>query len=114
MGRIKANLVASALMRQAEILGLSTYLVKKGDRDYGTIYIRQNLDSHNACLFERMHDLDGLPKWRKIQITETVDHMSNPLDLWLQNRQNSDPDLWIIDIDDPQKTFIFDAPIVDF
>jgi hypothetical protein len=72
-------------------------VLKKGEREGGTILVVLAENGANARVFERMPDLDGIRKWT-LSRTQDADNKSEFQD-YLDRRGRQDPDLWIIELD---------------
>ena len=72
-------------------------MLKKGEREGGTILVVLAEKGANARVFERMPGLDGTRKWTCSRSQDT----DNTLEFqeYLTRRGDQDPDLWIIELD---------------
>ena len=95
--RLPAHVEVSALIRQVEAEGGFATVVKKGQREAGTILVILTERGGNARVFERMPHLDGSRIWHcaKHQDTEKQEEFSE----YLQRRASQDADLWILELD---------------
>lgn len=103
--RLPAHLEVGALIRSVDAAGGFATVLKKGERDAGTIIIVLTKNGDNACAYERMPQLDGSRQWccAHRQDTENKSEFSEYLD----RRGAQDPDLWIVELDIAQgKRFI--------
>ena len=95
--RLPAHLEVSALLRAAESVGGFATVLKKGEREGGTILVVLAEKGANARVFERM---PGLEKDRKWTCSRTQDAEKLPeFQEYLDRRGRQDPDLWIIELD---------------
>jgi hypothetical protein len=95
--RLPAHLEVSGLLRSAESLGGFATVLKKGEREGGTILVVLSERSANPRVFERMPALDGTRKWSCAK-TQDADNISE-FQEYLDRRARQDPDLWIIELD---------------
>jgi hypothetical protein len=95
--RLPAHLEVSGLLRLAESAGGFATVLKKGEREGGTILVVLVENGANPRAFERLPSLDGERKWTcsKTQDTENTSEFQEYLD----RRSRQDPDLWIIELD---------------
>jgi hypothetical protein len=95
--RLPAHVEASALMRQVEAEGGFAAVVKKGQREAGTILVVLVENGANARVYERMPQLDGSRIWHLAmqQDAENKDEISK----YLERRASQDPDVWIVELD---------------
>lgn len=83
-----------ARLRQA---GLAAYVVAKGDATAGAIVVKVARLDGTARAFQRGFDLaTGARLWRLMAEGAEAD-----LDAMLQRERGRDPDLWLIDVEDP-------------
>lgn len=97
--RLPAHVDVSALVRQVNAAGGFAAVIRKGERDAGTILLQLVENGRNARVYERMPQLDGSRKWTLIK-SETVDS-KRQIDEYLDRRSHQDPDLWIVELDIP-------------
>ncbi len=95
--RLPAHLEVAALRRLVEAAGGFAMVLRKGERDSGTILAVLAENGANLRLFERMPDAGGTRKW-VLARTQIPD---DPMEFqeYLKRRQDRDPDLWIIELD---------------
>ncbi|MBK6802907.1 DUF1491 family protein [Novosphingobium sp.] len=95
--RLPAHLEVAALRRAVEAAGGFATVLRKGERDGGTILAVLAENGANARLFERMPSADGTRKWVLSRSQDT----ENPMEFhdYLTRRGERDPDLWIVELD---------------
>jgi hypothetical protein len=97
--RLPAHVDVSALVRQVNAAGGFAAVIRKGERDAGTILLQLVENGRNARVYERMPQLDGSRKWTLIK-SEAIDSKQQ-IDEYLNRRSHQDPDLWIVELDIP-------------
>lgn len=97
--RLPAHLDVSGLVRQVNGAGGFAAVIRKGERDAGTILLLLVENGANPRVFERMPQLDGSRKWTLIK-SEPIDSKQQ-IDEYLDRRSSQDPDLWIVELDIP-------------
>lgn len=97
--RLPAHLEVSGMIRRIESEGGFGMVIRKGERDAGTLLIVLQDKGENPRLYERMPDLDGTRKWHcsKVQDAENKQDFQDYLD----RRLRQDPDSWLIELDIP-------------
>lgn len=97
MDRLPAHLEVSGLLQAVSAQGGFATVLAKGERDAGTILVICCANGTNACLFERMPNLDGTRKWTRVKAQDT----DNPSDFddYVARRKAQDCDLWIVELD---------------
>lgn len=95
--RLPAHLEVSALIRAAESLGGFATVLKKGEREGGTLLVVLAENGANLRVFERMPGLDGRRSWHCAKKQDTEN--KTEFDEYLSRRGMQDPDLWIVELD---------------
>lgn len=97
--RLPAHLEVAGWLRRAAAVGGFGTVIRKGERDAGTILILTMESGGNACALERMPTPDGTREW----IVSNRQDAEKPqeFDDWLTRRASGDPDLWVIELDTP-------------
>jgi hypothetical protein len=95
--RLPAHLEISALIRQVEAEGGFAAVIRKGERDGGTILLILTENGQNSRAYERMPRPDGSRAWHCAaqQSLEKPEEFSG----YLERRAKQDPDLWIVELD---------------
>ena len=95
--RLPAHLEVAGMLRAVQTAGGFAVVLKKGERDAGTILVVCAQNGVKRRLFERMPRADGSREWIEMrrESTENVDDF----DAYLGRRGAQDPELWIIELD---------------
>lgn len=96
-GRLPAHLEVSGLIRQATAAGGFAAVLRKGERDAGTILLVLLENGRNARLFERIPQADGRRSWTCTR-QEDPENKQEFVD-YLARRGDRDPDLWVVELD---------------
>jgi hypothetical protein len=96
MARLTSSVLATALLRRAQDEGGFGAVLAKGDPTAGAIAVILAEKGRKACFLERLLLPDGSYSWQSArqEIENEADFNS-----FLQRRRNSDPDLWILELD---------------
>lgn len=95
--RLPAHVEVGGLIRRVQAEGGFAAVLKKGERDAGTIMVVLTENGANTRVYERMPQLDGTRPWRCSK-TQDVDNKEGILE-FIERRGAQDPDLWIIELD---------------
>jgi hypothetical protein len=95
--RLPAHLEINALVRLAGAQGGFASVLKKGERDAGTILLVMTDRGANARVFERLPRPDGAREW-VLSRTEDTEN-KREFEEWLARRGAQDDDLWIVELD---------------
>ncbi|AKH43323.1 hypothetical protein FHS61_000975 [Altererythrobacter atlanticus] len=95
--RLPAHLEVGGLIRTVQAAGGFATVIKKGERDAGTLLIICCENGTNARAYERMPQPDGTRKWSLSRSQDT----ENPDEFWdyCSRRHAQDPDLWVVELD---------------
>ena len=95
--RLPAHLEVSALIRQVESEGGFGMVIRKGEREAGTILVVLTEGGRNLRAYERMPQLDGTRAWHCAlrQNGGNAEDFAN----YLERRGKQDPDLWVVELD---------------
>jgi hypothetical protein len=92
------------------ISNLSAYVVKKGDSDAGVIFLHINKLNGNNLIYYQTRAVTGEIAWsRSIRNTPIEDKEAHD---YLEKQKKYDPDLWILEIEDPEGKYVFDGIIL--
>lgn len=95
--RLPTHIEAGAIVRRAEANGDFATVLRKGDKERGSlILVIGSRGRHFACL-ERILDLDGNYEWRQAGPPESAE--SPEVSSFLAQRARFDEDLWVIELD---------------
>src|SRR2546430_14727318 len=104
--RLKSELRVQAWLRRCAALGLMATVVRKGDADAGALFIKVNRFRDGCEVFSGASAPDGTPAW--LRATGMAPVGEREADLYLARQAKYDPDLWIVEIEDPRGQFEFD------
>ncbi len=97
--RLKSKIWAEALIRRARLQGAFAYLRHHGDDDAGIILVKTALMDGTALVWAPMRDEDFCLKW---QVRSHEPQSEAEADTWIEQARTRDPDLWVIEIEDPK------------
>lgn len=95
--RLPAHVEIGGLIRRVQAEGGFATVLRKGERDAGTIMIVLTENGANTRVYERMPQLDGTRQWRCSK-AQTTDNQREIVE-FIERRGAQDPDLWIIELD---------------
>ena len=114
--RVKSEIWAKAYIRRCQTEGLYAMVLKSGDHDAGAIYIKVNTLDGKAQLYSpapagfEEGDFDRM--WMVHSEKGPVDE--NEIDSYINNQLKSDPDIWVIELEDKQGRSFIDEAIFQF
>jgi len=86
--------------------GVYAHVVRKGDATAGAVAIKLALMNGKASFFTRSYGPDGRLAWHAQM--EEADEAE--VDAALARQRRYDPDLWVIEVEDPHGRHMLDAP----
>jgi len=103
---LKTKIWAAALIRRAEIGGAFAAVVRKGDGDAGACLVKIRRPNGTATLYRPMRNMAGQRIWlaKGPESEDNIDHAIN-------TRIDTDPDLWVLEIEDPHGRHFLTEPI---
>ncbi len=96
---LKTHIWAGALIRRAEIGGAAAVVVRKGDLDAGAVLVKVATLDGKARLYAPALDAQG----EQIFIDLSAGSLGadeSAVDAYARRRAETDPDLWLVEIED--------------
>jgi hypothetical protein len=98
--RLKAGVWVSAQVRLCGSLLLPVYVARKGDPDAGTILIKRVFGMSGCEVLAQARQPDGSLGW--MRATGTIPVPEAEAEIYIERQLKFDPDIWVIEIEDPQ------------
>ena len=95
--RLPAHLEVAGLIREVQAAGGFATVLRKGEREAGTILVVLAQNGANLRLFERMPSLDGARTWYCSMVQDIENKYL--FDQYLGRRTAQDADVWVIELD---------------
>ena len=96
-------------MRLCDLNLIPVAVVRRGDPDAGTVLLRLLLGERKNLLLRRQTQADGTSAWMAAAGGEALDDAA--ADAHVARELKRDPDLWVVEIDDPKRRYWPDRPI---
>ncbi len=107
--QLKAHIWASALLRRAQIGGASAFVMAKGDADAGIVMVKVATLDGKASLYSPERNFDGERVWRQHGPRAEFE-----IDAYVVKRGKTDPDMWVIEIEDREgRAFLLEDIVND-
>lgn len=111
--RLVTDLWVDAEIRRAISLGLMAYRLHKGDKERGSVIVKVTNMQGGAYLLEQTMDSMGKRVWARTPTIDTSDYGPEAdIDQKISRKRSFDPDLWVIEIEDPSGQYVFSEPVV--
>ncbi len=99
MVELKTEVWASALIRRAAIAGAFAAVARKGDRDAGAVLVKVASLDGRARLYAPARDGEGERIWLDLS-SGALGEREADVDDYVEKRARTDPDLWVIEVED--------------
>ncbi|HEX8901240.1 DUF1491 family protein [Vitreimonas sp.] len=110
MDELKTEFWASALIRRAQIGGAFAGVVRKGDRDAGAVMVKVATLDGKARLYGPARNGEGERIWLDLSAGPLGD-VEAEVDAHIRKRAETDPDLWVIEVEDKQGRHFLQEPV---
>lgn len=108
--RLRAQLWVDAQSRRCSGLAIPFYVVRRGDSDAGMVLIKLIREAGRAEVLSPERREDDSLAWRRATGPEPVEDAA--AEAYLARQIGFDPDLWIVEIEDPGRRWDPDAPVL--
>jgi len=108
--RLRAHLWVDAQVRLCNVLAVSLYVVRRGDPDAGMVLIKLIREAGRAVVLSPFRREDDSLAWLRATGPEPVE--DGKAESYLARQADIDPDLWIVEIEDPAGRWEPDGPVL--
>ena len=109
--RLKTYIWVQVQQWRCAQLNLPIYVPHKGDESAGAVIIKIVLLDGCCQVFSQIRKADGSPAWQSRSKSKTPMEEAEADD-YIARRLKSDPDLWILEIEDPKGLYELDGGIM--
>jgi len=108
--RLKSEIWVKAQLRLCDVTFLPCVVARRGDADAGQVLVKVNRLGQGCELLARRYSDADTRAWTVVAGPDEA-----ACDAYIEREANMDPDLWVLDIEDPQGTYLPDGqtPIRD-
>jgi hypothetical protein len=107
---LKASIWVKAQLRTCNINMVAAYISRKGDPDAGTILIRLDRLDGTSTVLSQVRTAEGTRAW--IRSTGESPVPDAEAEVYIKRQASFDPDIWVLEIEDPNDTYQPDDDIV--
>jgi hypothetical protein len=108
--RLKTSFWVQAQIRLCDLAAIPIAIMKRGDPDAGTVILKIARRERTCEVLSQVRDMDGEMKWMRLSGPNPVPESdADPL---IERQTKRDPDLWVIEIEDPHNRYQIDAPVL--
>jgi len=106
MARLATGLWVSAYLMRLSLEGIHAHVARKGDVTAGAVAVKVATMNGRASFLTRGYGPDGRVGWQ----SQIEDADEAAVDAALARQRGYDPDLWVIEVEDPRGRHMLDAP----
>ncbi|MEL6258040.1 MAG: DUF1491 family protein [Pseudomonadota bacterium] len=107
--RLPTELWVSALVRRVQLAGASAFILQKGDRERGDVLVKVARLNGEARAYAPGFGMNGDRVFRDLSV-QGVGPSEIDIDAYIARAKGRDPDLWVIEIEDPEgRNFLTEA-----
>lgn len=108
--RLPSALFVAAHIRRCEALGLSAFLRHRGTCEAGSILLKISDLRDGVRLLEMTTAITGSRAWMRIGGPAPLEDAK--AEDMIAGRLAHDPDLWVLEIEDPKGAYMLDEPVI--
>ena len=97
--RLKTELFVKAGIRHCETQFIPAMLRRRGDKDAGALFIKVNRLDGCSALFSRVTSFSGKFEWKNTSAKNWLP--DEEIEKRLKTEVSFDPDLWIVEVENP-------------
>lgn len=103
--RLTSDLWVAAYRQRLTLEGISCVISAKGDATAGAILVKLCTMDGRAVAYQRVMTIEGDRPWDVLS-----EGPETEVDQALARQRSFDPDLWVIEVEDPHGRHMLDAP----
>lgn len=97
--RLRTSFWVQTQLRVCDLAAIPFVVLKRGDADAGAVLLRIDKGMKGILVLAREYAADGKRQWRPALGDGPV--QGEEADAYIARQTARDPDLWVIDVDDP-------------
>lgn len=107
---LKSELWIKSQIRTCDLNFLSAVVIRRGDSDAGAILLKMSRLSTGTEVYTQVRDPNGQRAWMCGTGKEPVS--DSEASAFIEKQSKYDPDLWVLEIEDPKYKYTFDGKII--
>lgn len=107
--RLKTEFWVKALIRTCSFQNVPAMVLRKGDETAGMALLKVNYMDGRAVIYAPIFTLEGSRSWHRATGPDPVDE--GEADAYIKRAAARDPDIWAIEIEDPQGRHFLTDPV---
>jgi hypothetical protein len=110
LDRLRAGFWISAQVHLCDQAFIPVAILHKGDPDAGAILLKLNRLSKGCQVLTQVRNINGAPAWMPGMGEAYVSEQD--ADSYIERQRSRDPDLWVLEIEDPNNRYKLDGEII--
>lgn len=106
MARLATSVWVSAYLTRLSLAGIYAHVARKGDETAGAVAIKVATMDGRASFFTRAFGAEGTAGWH----AQAESAPEQEVDAALARQRRYDPDLWVIEVEDPRGRHLLGEP----
>ncbi|HTZ78363.1 MAG TPA: DUF1491 family protein [Stellaceae bacterium] len=108
--RLKTRILVQAAVRMCGQLAIPIVIARRGDEEAGTVLIKLNQRERGFTVLTQARTPEGELGWLRGTGAAPVDEPT--ADAYIARQVSRDPDLWVVEIEDPEGRQIFAGKVM--
>jgi hypothetical protein len=108
--KLKATIWIKAVIRRCDLAAVPAMVVRRGDPDSGAILVKLNQGAIGCTVLAQARTLEGELGW--MSGTGSAPVPEPDADAYIARQVKRDPDLWVIEIEDPEGKRPFEGKLI--
>ena len=108
--RLKTGIWVQAQVRLCGLQNIPIYVLRSGDADAGALFLKISSRDGLCRLYTQMRAVSGDIAWTSAGAEPRM--TEGDAIAYLKRQTNIDPDIWIIEIEDPERRYELDGPLI--
>ena len=110
LDRLRAGFWISAQVHLCDQAFIPVAVLHKGDPDAGAILLKLNRLAEGCQVLSQVRNVNGEPAWMRGVGESNVSEQE--ADAYIERQRSRDPDLWVLEIEDPNYRYELDGEIL--
>jgi hypothetical protein len=97
--RLRTVFWVQTQLRKCDLAAIPFVVLKRGDDDSGAVLLRIDKGARGVLVLAREYGSDGKRQW--LPVVGEGPSPASEADSYIERRLGRDPDLWVVEVDDP-------------
>lgn len=106
--RLKSEIWVKAQIRICDVQSIAAFVRNRGDAESGSVILMLDDLKGRVQVYSVAYDAAGQRGWMAAHGDTPM--ASTDAESYIQRRLNNDPDVWVVEIEDPEGHYVLDGP----